>query len=95
MRGSQEVPSNSIVLKLDKEALTGHLIERLGEVEEYNVNLLFFIKSSAQVINCHNQLCFTKSTFPKSMLTVSKYVVAFKVVYYTAIDFMFQHLACD
>ena len=37
----------------------GYLVERFGEVEKDSVNVLLFIQSSGQVVNCHDQLSFT------------------------------------
>ena len=70
-----------------------YLIECFGKVQKYCIDLFFISKSPGKVVNCQEELRFTRIFLPKSKLAVRAILV--KLVDNLAVDEVFYCFADD
>jgi len=65
---------NIIVYAIERQLLAqsdmGDSVKGFGHVKEYGINFIAIIQCSGKIVNGINQLCFTGSSFLKTMLGI-------------------------
>ena len=68
----------------------GNLVKGLAKIEQYEVNLLTFVKALGQVIDSQNQLGLSGPSFTETMLVIRKNATIFEVSEYVGMNDMLQ-----